>query len=318
VRDGKFVSADRLSMPRRFASPFLLTAALGFLIPPAALAEVTVERSESGVTVKLDGQPFAEYLVQSGGKPIVWPIIGPTGKPLTRAYPMGEGADESHDHPHHRSLWFTHGKVSGVDFWLEGDDKGQIKHREFVKVQGGESATIITHDDWLGPDGKKVCEDERKLVFGGDSDARFIDVEITVAASEGPVTFGETKEGSFGVRTATTMRPDKGKGGQIVNSEGQTDKAAWGQQAAWVDYHGPVDGERVGIAIFNHPGSFRFPTHWHVRTYGLFAANPFMRAGHAIESGKTLTLRYRVFLHRGDEKEGKVAEAYERYANSAE
>jgi len=305
-------------MSRPFALRSLLGAAVVSLIAHAAFAEVTAERSESGVVVKLDGKPFAEYLVQSGGKPVVWPIIGPTGKPMTRAYPMGEGQNERNDHQHHRSLWFTHGKVGGVDFWLEGDNRGKIVHREFVKVEEGESATIVTRNDWLAPDGKKVCEDERKLVVGGDADARFIDVEITVKASEGPVSFGETKEGSFGVRVPGTMKVDAGKGGQIVNSEGKTDKAAWGQPAAWVDYHGPVDGETVGVAILNHPSSFRYPTHWHVRTYGLFAANPFMRAEHTIESGKTMTLRYRVLLHRGDEKQGKVAEAYERYAKSGE
>jgi hypothetical protein len=82
----------------------------------------------------------------------------------------------------------------------------------------------------------------------------------------------------------------------------------------------------VGIAILNHPDSFRFPTCWHVRSYGLFAANPFGlhefaggkpdRGAVTLAPGKTLVLRYRVLLHRGDEKAGKVAEAFAAYAKA--
>ena len=119
------------------------------------------------------------------------------------------------------------------------------------------------------------------------------------------------------------MRVDSRKGGRIVNSRGQVNGDAWGKPAEWVDYHGPVDGETIGIAILNHPSSFRFPTYWHVRTYGLFAANPFglreftngaKQGQYRVASGENLTLRYRVLLHRGDDKRGKVAESFAAYA----
>ena len=112
-------------------------------------------------------------------------------------------------------------------------------------------------------------------------------------------------------------------GGKIVNSEGQTDREAWGKQAPWVDYHGPVDGETVGIAIMNHPSSFRYPTYWHVRTYGLFAANPFglhnfvsrdKDGSHTLQPGESMTLRYRVLLHKGDTEQAQIAEAFKKYA----
>jgi len=311
----------------RVSCPMLLAAAwiAAMMVAAVASAEITAERSAGGVVVKIDGKPFAEYLICSGTKPIVWPIIGPTGKPMTRAYPMAEGADEKKDHPHHRSLWFTHGNVGGVDFWMESKAKGGTeKHREFVKIQGGKVAVIVTQNDWLAPDGRKVCEDQRTLTFGTDGDARWIDFDITFKASDGPVKFGDTKEGAMGVRVAETMRVDAKQGGRIVNSEGQTNGDAWGKPAAWVDYHGPVDGQVVGIAIFNHPSSFRFPTYWHVRTYGLFAANPFglhdfpggngKDGSHTLAPGETMTLRYRVLLHRGDEKSAKIGEAYAAYS----
>jgi hypothetical protein len=296
-----------------------------FQVAAVGSAEISVEKMDHGVAVKFDGKPFTEYLVRSGQKPILWPVIGPTGKAMTRSFPMNSTppAFEKRDHPHQRSFWFTHGEVNGTDFWSEGAKAGTIRHREFTKVEGGRAATIATTNDWLDRDGRKVCEDERTLRFGADDAARWIDFDVTVKAGETPVEFGDTKEGSFGVRLWETMKVEAKQGGKIVNSEGLTDAATWGKPAAWVDYHGPVDGERLGIAILNHPASFRYPTTWHVRTYGLFAANPFglrdftgksdVSGAHTIKPRDNMTLRYRVVLHKGDEKEGKIAERFEEY-----
>ena len=178
---------------------------LGLLVSRNALsAEITAEQSPHGVVVKIDGKFFTEYLTQSGNKPILWPIIGPTGQRMTRDYPMVKPRGEAHDHPHQRSLWFTHGDVNGVNFWDEATfgKTATIKHVKFVKVASGKPAVIVTQDRWLGKDGKTVCEDERTLRFDTDGDARWIDFDITVKASNGPVTFGDTKEGTFAVRVA--------------------------------------------------------------------------------------------------------------------
>jgi len=288
-----------------------------------AAAEFTVEKTDRGVTVKLDGQLFTEYVI-TGAKPILWPIIGPNGKPITRAYPMiPDVADETDkDHPHQKSLWFTHGNVNGVDFWAETPGHGSAKHKEYLKVAGGKEAVISTANDWVDKDGKEVLEDTRTVTLGADAESRWIDYDITLKASNGPVTFGDTKEGSFGVRTASSIRVDSKKGGVIVNSAGLKDKDAWGKTAPWVDYHGPVGDEQMGIAILNHPTSFRYPTYWHVRTYGLFAANPwgvkdFTKSGdgaYTLPAGESITLRYRVIFHKGDEKVGKIAEAFSSYS----
>ena len=291
-------------------------------------AEISVERSEKGAVVKIDGRLFAEYLVQSGTKPILWPIIGPTGKSMTRDFPMRDRVGEKKDHPHQRSLWFSHGDVNGIGFWTErGKGVGTIKHLEFTKVAGGKPGVIATRNAWLASDGHRVCEDERTLRFDTDGDARWIDFEITLKAVDGDVVFGDTKEGTFGVRVAESLSVDAKRGGKIVNSEGQRNDKAWGQPAAWVDYHGPIDGQTVGIAIFNHPSSFRYPTCWHVRGYGLFAANPFglhefsggkeVNGALTLSRGKTVALRYRVLLHRGDEREGRVAERFSVYAKES-
>lgn len=306
--------------------PRLLPAVSLVLLFAAATtaAELTVEDTPGGVAVKIDGQPFAEYVTKSGSKPIVWPIYGPTGKLMTRSWPMDDSvaSEKDRDHIHQRSLWFTHGDVNGIDFWSEG--KGRIEHKEFVKKEGGPNAVIITRNDWRSPnDNTKLLEDERTFTFGGDADARWIDVDVELKATNGAVVFGDTKEGSFGVRVPSSVRVESLKGGKIVNSDGLVNLAAWGKPAAWVDYHGPIDGETLGIAILNHPSSFRYPTHWHVRTYGLFAANPFglsdftrgqEKGQYTLPKGESLKLRYRVLLHKGDEQQGRVAEVFENYA----
>jgi len=307
-----------------------LSAAIGFLgvCTLGESAQVTAERSKQGVVIRIDGQLFTEYIVRSGPKPILWPIIGPTGKPMTRAFPMAKGQNERQDHVHQRSMWFTHGDVNGISFWHEQANHGTIVHREFVLVESGTEARVVTRNDWVGPDGTRHCEDERRLTFALDGDARRIDFDITLRAPQDrPVRFGDTKEGTMGLRIAQSMNVDSRLGGRIVNSEGQTDAAAWGQRAAWVDYHGPVDGELVGIAILNHPTSFRFPTYWHVRTYGLFTANPFgwrdfqgskdVDGSYTLPPGKSITLRYRILFHRGNEKTARIADAFVRYAAEA-
>jgi hypothetical protein len=275
------------------------------------------------VEVRLDGAPFTTYRARVGPKPFYFPLIGPTGGRFTRAFPMEDVPGEKRDHPHQRSMWFTHGKVNGVDFWTEARGHGSIVETSRRVVAGAPAiGTIRTTDDWRGPDGQVVCTDERTVRFYDARKARILDFEIAIKASNGPVTFGDTKEGMFGVRVASSMDVDARKGGKITNAEGLTDADAWGKPSPWVDYTGPVGGETVGVAILNHPGSFRHPTTWHVRTYGLFAANPFgwhdfgmKKSGdHTIPAGGSIRFGYRVILHKGDTASADIAAASAGYA----
>jgi methane monooxygenase PmoA-like len=295
----------------------------------------TLEKNEHGVTVKLDGKLFTAYVIDNGPKPILWPIIGPTGAEMTRAYPMKNVPGERQDHPHHRSLWFTHMVVNGVNFWGEAASYkgkspelkklGKTEHAEFTKVAVEHDRPIIsTRNRWVGPDGALVLEDERTVRCFTEGESRVIDFDIVLLATQGPVTFGDNKDGVFGIRIPTSMDVDSKQGGQIVNSEGQVDKDAWGKAARWCDYHGPVEGQTVGIAVLNHPSSFRYPTPWHVRTYGLFAANcfglhdfnpqPGVDGTYTLPKGERLPFRYRVILHRGDQESAGIESAFERYA----
>jgi hypothetical protein len=152
-----------------------------------------------------------------------------------------------------------------------------------------------------------------------------IDFDVTLIASHGKVTMGDTKEGSMAIRVPATMRV-KGKVGKghILNSEGVKDKATWGKKAKWVVYSGPVEGQAVNISIFDHPSNPRHPTWWHVRDYGLFAANPFgvsyferkkKGAGNlVIDEGKSVTFRYRIVIQKGEPQADKIEELFKAYA----
>lgn len=279
--------------------------------------------SPGGPEIRSGDELWARLRIDDGPKPYIWPLLGPGGMKLTRSYPMEKVPGEQYDHPHQRSLWFTHGDVNGVDFWTEGQGHGKIVHRDFSTIDaGGESITLVSENDWLAPDGKRLCADRRRITFRATPEARIVDFEIALLATDGDVRFGDTKEGTFGVRVSSQLV--LAKHGRITTSEGLTDRDAWGKQAAWVDYSGTVDDRPGGVAIFNHPSSFRFPTYWHVRDYGLFAANPFgwhdfqgndqVDGSHVIPAGERIVLRYRVLLHGGDAEAAKVAEEFAAYA----
>ena len=286
---------------------------------------VLLDPHGSTITFRLDQALVTEYRTDLGAKPFLFPLIGPTGASYTRAYPMeSQVAGEDRDHPHQRSFWFTHGKVNGVDFWSEEKGHGTIHEtaRKAV-ISGPVVGRLRTTDVWLKPDGQEVCDDERVLTYFKTENVRVIDFEITLKANHGPVTFGDTKEGMFGLRVASSMDVNRKRGGRITNAEGLIDDLAWGKASSWVDYTGRVRGKTVGIAILNHPRSFRYPTTWHVRTYGLFAANPFgwhdfglgKSGEYVLQPGGTLWFGYRVILHAGETASARIPDAFDSYGH---
>jgi len=287
---------------------------------------VKITKQEKTLRVDINGKLFTEYCFKDVPRPYFYPVIGPTGVPIIRHWPMKEGKDEAQDHVHHRSLWFTHGEINGHDFWGEGGKSGKIVHDKFLKVTFGRDMGVIqANNKYVARDGRVICTDTRTHRFYNRPDGQIMDFEITIHASEGKVVMGDTKEGSMAIRLTPTMRL-KGKVGKghILNSEGHRDGATWGKRAAWCDYYGPVEDKIVGVAIFDHPKNPKHPTWWHVRDYGLFAANPF--GVHNFENkqkgvgditigaGESLTFKYRFYFHKGDTSQAKVAEHYREYA----
>jgi hypothetical protein len=286
---------------------------------------VEITELENKIRVEINGELFTEYCYKDAKRPYFYPVIGPTGVSVTRNWPMKDGENEEKDHSHHRSLWYTHGSINGVDFWTDGEKNGNIVHEKFLKIESGKDVGIIqSQNKYVTSQGKLICTDTRTHKFYNRTEGKFIDFEITFLASEGEVVLGDTKEGSMALRLAPTMRL-KGRVGQghIINSEDLQDGDTWGKRAAWCDYYGPVEGEVVGVAIFDHPENLKHPTWWHVRDYGLFAANPFgisdferkpKGTGNiTIEDGNSLTFKYRIYIHKGNNEQGKVAEHYKEY-----
>ena len=283
-------------------------------VQPALLgAEVLLERDGDRIAVSIGGQPFTAFFFGSDAtKPYLHPLRATDGTVITRGYPMAEIAGEQRDHPHHRGLWFSHGDVNGVDFWANEEsqrtrgEKGTIALDAIDTVQSGEDEGLIkARFSWKGAGGNLLVTEHRTMAFRREAEDNIVDFDIVLVAEVAPVRFGDTKEGTFAVRMATELEEQhlRAKGiprtGRIANAEGRTTEAnAWGQRSAWVDYSGSISGKPMGVAIFDHPGNPKHPSYWHVRGYGLFAANIFGEHDfHADESrdGSITLERARIF-----------------------
>lgn len=303
---------------------------------------VKITELEDRLRIEINGQLFTEYRFKDVAHPHFYPIVGPTGEIVVRRWPVEEGMDgpyEQHDHRGHIGLWFGHPVNDQKLFWCAGK-----VHDKFLEIKSAPGVGVIkAQTKWVDREGDVVCTDVRTFKIYNRKDERIMDCEITIQASESDITLDDSKEGSMAIRLATSMalrldsltvasrfrlkRREGEEGGHIVNSEGLRDDQTWGKRAAWCDYYGPVKGQIVGVAIFDHPENPRHPTWWMVRDYGLHAANPF--GAHSLErkpfgtgdlfipKGQSVTFKYRFYFHKGDEKQGQVAQRYRKYAIAA-
>ncbi len=303
---------------------------------PASSLKANIRDTGDVLEAYLGKDPFFTYNYKNAAKPYLYPVYGPDSQLMVRNFPMKDLKDEEHDHPHQKAFWFTHGAVNGVDYWTEGEQKGRIVHQNFSKIKcSGNTGIIASHNYWIKPDRKTVqLKDERAIRFFGTEQKRYLDLYVRLTAIAADAVLGDTKEGTFGIRLAETMRVKGGLNkGHIINADGLKDNETWGKRSFWVDYYGPVNDQIMGLAIFDHPQNPRYPTWWHVRDYGLFAANPFgihdfepktatgektpVDAGKLVlKQDESLVFQYRVILHKGNHEEGAIAEEYKKYLNS--
>ena len=303
---------------------------------------VTLKQLDDRVSVSVDGEPFTEYVFDCFGRPVLYPVIGPRGIAMTRHFPVKTDVPgEAHDHPHHTSIWYTHSPVNGVNFFATGPEMGKCVHEEVLSMKnGGPRAVLETATRWVAPDGRVVLTDTRTLGFEVLDAARLIDLEITVHASHGEVVFGDSDHGGLALRMHPNLRlaarpgENVAAGGQALNSEGvRADAEAgisggpvWGKRARWIDYWGDVDGETVGIALFDYPSNPRYPTHWMARGYGYVAACPFglhsfegkpLGAGDlTIPADEKMTFRYRLVFHEGTPEDARIERMWKQYVET--
>ena len=326
--------------------------AIGWLATATCSAQVRFSRTEGEIGIQIDGRPFSTlHFGPRTTKPFLHPLRTADGTIVTRAYPMEDVEGESKDHPHHRGLWFSHGDVNGIDFWANEptqeptSTKGRIVLRDAssievtprdVKGESGESVAGGTGQvriffAWTTRDGTVLLTEDRTMVFHAESKNRVVDFDLRLTAQAEHVTLGDTKEGTFALRVATPMEESHElaqglrRTGTILSADGRAgEHQVWGTRSPWVDYSGVIEGKRVGIAVFDHPENPRHPTYWHVRSYGLFAANmfglrhflsdPSADGSLRLRRGDLLRFRYRVVIHPGDAAEARVANLYEDYA----
>lgn len=327
----------------------LLLSAVSLAIPAAGQVKITAGTQK--IPVEINGKPFTDFYASGPevAKPYLWPLRAASGTYITRAWPMEKVAEEfdaesGHavvngqntgkvpDHPHQRGLWFAHANVNDLDFWniapidakpYNLPDRGKIILKKMGDIKGGkDQGSIASTYDWTDHDGKPILTESRIMTFYADPTLRIVDFDITLTAVQKAV-FGDEKDGVFGIRLRPILQEDKGTG-HITNADGgATEKAVWGKPSNWCDYSGDINGEKVGVAILDHPANPHHPVRWHVRAYGLFAANPFgqatfnndksQAAAITLEPGKSLRYRYRVIIHPGDVTTANVAKLWDKY-----
>lgn len=255
---------------------------VGFMFPSLscwAQTSMDIKKVDGRIEVSIGDQLFTAYNYQDTAKPFLYPVYGPGQTRMTRDFPMKQTAGEGDDHPHHKSIWIGH-QVSGADFWHGHDgEKIVVDGEPVIDEQLG---TVTANSNWVDGSGKTICSDRTKWTFGFDDDSRWIDCRLELRASSGNITIDDTKEGMVAIRTHPDLRlnPDPKRGvkevfGSAVNSQGSAGEEIWGQAAAWVLYSGEIESKPTSMLIMDHPESFRYPTTWHARDYGLVAANPF-------------------------------------------
>lgn len=251
---------------------------------------------------EVDGREVARYWSADGQeRPFVYPIVGPSGRSLTR---MGHPRDPV-GHEHHNSFWISHQSVNGENYWENGQS-ARIVPRRVVRIDDGDAeAALVVENDWIGADGRFNMRDRRRMAVRPLKDGEWLfilDLQLE-APGDAPVVLGETAFGPVGVRMAKTIGVNDG-GGRLRNSEGNEDEqgpdGCFRKPARWVDYSGPITREAAeGIALLDHPSNPSHPSPFHVRRDGWMGACLTYGGPRTIRPGAPLLLRYGLYVHRG-------------------
>ncbi len=280
------------------------------------------------IDVMIDGAAFTSYIYPATiMKPVLYPLRTARGTLVTRGFPLAPRPGEREDHPHHVGLWFNYGNVNGLDFWNNSlavapeqrDRSGTIRHRQVNELKSGdEQGELAVTMDWLKPDGQAILREDTRFIFRASETSRTIDRLATLTALDVDVSFADDKEGMLGIRVARELEqpgPDAGEAGPEPNGRyrsraGLEGDAVWGTRADWVKLAGKIGPETVSLVIIDHPENPGYPTYWHARGYGLFAANPLGQKplsggkdelNFALPAGSSVAFKYRIVIESRDE-----------------
>lgn len=299
--------------------------------------QLVKKESENKVEVLIDGKLFTSYMYPDNiKKPVLYPLITPKGTKITRKFPLEPSVGERVDHPHHVGVWFNYGDVNGLDFWNNSDSikvedrdrYGTVVHRSIEGVEeGDDEARLKVAMDWLAPDGKVLLKENTTFVFKGEGDVYSIDRITKLTAPTEKVSFKDNKEGMLGIRTTRALEhpSDKpgvftdangiatkveqldntGVNGNYLNAEGVEGEATWGKRSNWVNLRSSIGDEAISLVVLDNKSNVGYPTYWHSRGYGLFAANPLGQAAFSdgkeelnfeLEKGASTTFKHRIIV----------------------
>ena len=298
--------------------------------------QVVPDEAHRRVDITIDGKPFTSYIwPKTLKKPVLYPLITDEGVTVTRGFPLAPRPHERVDHPHHAGMWFNYGNVNGFDFWNNSDaikpedrsKMGTILETKIVSTKSGAvRGELVVESVWITGQGDRILDQTTRYIFSRAPHERIIDQIITLTALDRAV-FKDDKEGALGMRVASWLESPDEKGGVFLDASGRPTKVAatdnsdatgvyltsegikggavWGTRGRWCSLTGHTEDHTVTIAILDHPHNPGYPTYWHARGYGLFAANPLGRSifdpkqpafNYTLEKGQTATFRYRVLL----------------------
>ncbi|MEI9943332.1 MAG: PmoA family protein [Chitinophagaceae bacterium] len=299
------------------------------------------KEQEKKIDIMVGGKLFTSYLYTDNiDKPVLYPLITSSDITLTRGFPLNPRPNERTDHPHHIGLWFNYGDVNGLDFWnnsyaIKEVDKpkyGSIRHQQIIKAEDGkDKGTLVVAADWVDYKGNILLKEVTTFIISGKAGTRTIERSSVLTAQKEKVNLKDNKEGTLGIRvcreleiptdkpeiftdaqgnpTAVPTLNNEGVTGNFLTSEGKTGNDAWGTRGKWCLMYGKKNGTPVSIAIIDYPSNPGYPTYWHARGYGLFAANTLGqealsggkdKLNFSIDAGKSATFRYKIILNDGN------------------
>jgi len=317
---------------------------------------VTADPAHHVVTITADGAPFTSFLYPDTlEKPVLYPIYAPDGQLITRGFPLAPRAGDPADHPHHIGLWFDYENVNGLDFWnnsfaIPAEKKhlyGWIHTNKIEKTISGPKGAFEYTADWTDQQHHILLQETTIFFFSADKEERIIDRTTTLHAVT-DASFTDAKDGLLGLRVTKELQipsnapgqfvDDKGNvtkvaagntpdiNGNYLTSEGKTGDSAWGTRGAWCLLYGKKDKDILSVAIIDYPKNPGYPTYWHARGYGLFAANPLGQKifsngketmNFSLRKGESVTFRYRIVIAAGTDRLstariGQLADAFAR------
>ncbi|MFZ1291629.1 MAG: PmoA family protein [Melioribacteraceae bacterium] len=312
------------------------------------------------VDVLVDGKLFTSYIYDENisvlKKTVLFPLISANGVAITRGFPLDPKPKERTDHPHHIGAWFNYGDVNGLDYWNNSDaisedkknEMGTIRHEKIIEInEGNGKGELVVSANWLKPDGTILLKEKTNYSFIANNDSRIIDRTVTLTAQNEPILFKDNKEGMVAIRIARQLEhPSKdpvtlsdahgkktdvpvldntGVTGHYISSEGIEGDDVWSTRARWVSLDGTIEGKDVTVIIFDNPKNVGFPTYWHARGYGLFAANPLGQSifskgketlNFELGTGESVTFKYRILIQNGKLEKDKIEECYNEFSKS--